>query len=82
MNLLNEMLTNEEVNLWSVCGSASESKKAIGDVIKNASKEDLEQLIIKFEGHTQFASETFICYEVHKNMSEDEYNEILDEHDL
>ena len=76
MTLLNEMLTNEDVNLWD------SGVDAVDEVIKAASKSDLEQLIIKFEGHQLFRSETFICYETHASMSEEEYFDILDEHDL
>ena len=82
MPLLNEMLTNEEINLCTVCDSAAKSRDAIDEVIKAASKDDLKQLIIKFEGHQLFRSETFIGYEVHPNMSEDEYMDILEEYDL
>ena len=82
-NLLNEMLKNDEVNLWNACGSASETKIAIDNIINTASKEDLTRLIIKFDGHQQFSAESLICYGVNKTaVTEDEYYDILDEHDL
>ncbi|MCK5126804.1 MAG: hypothetical protein KAR42_11160 [candidate division Zixibacteria bacterium] len=82
-NLLNEMLNNDDVNLWSVAGSTYESKTAISEVIKTASTEELTQLIIKFDGHQQFNAESLICYGKNEtSITEEEYGGILDEHDL
>lgn len=79
MTKLNELLTNEDCNVW-VLFKGEVGASELREIVKAASKEDLKALIVKFDDHQLFAfMEDFITDGENENMSEDEYWDFIEE---
>ena len=79
MSELNELLTNDNVNVWVMFEDGTH-KQALQEIVKAASGDDLKRLIVKFDDHQLFGFlEDFICDGNSENMSEEQYWDFIDE---